>query len=318
MTEYVPDSGGLRPAATEEERQSAIWVDLDAPVPEMLARLSARFGVALPSREDQQEIEQSSRLYLEEGVPVMTVLLPSRQEDGSMETGPVSFVLMRERLVTIRHHAPRPFTSFPERTARAAQGPATPESVLMGLVEEIIDRLADITEQTGHDVDRVSQQIFGVDPVHTDDYRTAMREIARAERRVMQLRESLTTVDRMLGFLVPVMDERKSGKALRASLKTQQRDAHTIAEHAGYLQQKINFMLDAALGLINIEQSAIIKIFSVVAVAFLPPTLVASSYGMNFVHMPELEWPLGYPFAILLMIVSAVVPLWYFRKRGWL
>ncbi|MCZ7674682.1 MAG: hypothetical protein M5U35_00590 [Roseovarius sp.] len=101
-------------------------------------------------------------------------------------------------------------------------------------------------------------------------------------------------------------------------MRSQQRDARTIAEQAGYLQQKTAFMLDAALGLISIEQSAIIKIFSVVAVAFLPPTLVASSYGMNFVYMPELEWFYGYPAALGLMALSAAVPLWYFRRRGWL
>jgi len=318
MTDYIHEGEGLRAAQSDDERRRAIWVDLEAPGNETLARLSARFGVALPTRADQDEIEQSSRLYLESGVPVMTVLLPARTEAGGLQSAPVSFVLMAERLVTIRHHAPRPFASYPEKAARSAHGCATPEAVLAGLVEEIIDRLADITEQTGHEIDVVSRRIFGGDPLKTEDYRAALREIGRAEGRVMQLRESLMTLERMLGFLSAVLGERGAGKGLRAALKSQYRDARTITEQAGYLQQKITFMLDAALGLINIEQNAIIKIFSVVAVAFLPPTLVASSYGMNFVHMPELDWPLGYPMALGLMIVSAAVPLWYFRRRGWL
>ena len=239
MTEYVQDAGGLRPAATEEERQAAIWVDLEAPVPEMLARLSARFGVALPTREDQEEIEQSSRLYLEDGVPVMTVLLPARADGGEMEIGPVSFVLQGARLVTVRHHAPRPFMSFPGKAARASHGCSTPEAVLVGLVEEIIDRLADITEQTGREIDAVARRIFGAGVMKTEDYRAALREIGRAEGRVMQLRESLMTIERMLGFLGPVMEGRKPGKALRGMLKSQYRDARTITEQAGYLQQKI-------------------------------------------------------------------------------
>jgi len=318
MSDYIHDEDGLRLARSDDERHAAIWVDLEAPGTDMLTRLSARFGVALPTRADQDEIEQSSRLYLEGSVPVMTVLLPARTESGGLESAPVSFVLMPERLVTIRHHAPRPFATFPEKAARAVHGCDTPEAVLAGLVEEIIDRLADITEQTGHEVDAVSRRIFGSEPMKSEDYRAALREIGRAEGRVMQLRESLTTIERMLGFLSPLIEERRAGKGLRAALKSQYRDARTISEQAGYLQQKTGFMLDAALGLINIEQNAIIKIFSVVAVAFLPPTLVASSYGMNFVNMPELDWPLGYPFAIGLMIISAAVPLWFFRRRGWL
>jgi len=322
MIHYIHDAGGLRAEtsaeAGAEAGAGAIWTDLEAPEAEALARLSAQYGIELPTREDQEEIEQSSRLYLEGGVPVMTVLLPSRTSAGEMQIGPVSFVLLGDRLITIRHHDPRPFSTFPAKAGKAAHGAATPEAVLFGLLEEIIDRLADITEQSGREIDHTAKRIFGPETLGTEQYRTALREIGRADGRVMQLRESLMTIERMLGFLGPVMDGRKAGKPLRATLKSQYRDVRTIAEQAGYLQQKTAFMLDAALGLINIEQNAIIKIFSVVAVAFLPPTLVASSYGMNFAHMPELGWPLGYPFAIGLMLLSAAVPLWFFRRRGWL
>ena len=126
------------------------------------------------------------------------------------------------------------------------------------------------------------------------------------------------TVERLLGFLMPVLEGRKAGREMRSMIKSQFRDVRTITEQAGFLQQKTVFLLDATLGLINIEQNAIIKIFSVVAVAFLPPTLVASAYGMNFRVMPELGWPFGYPFALGLMGLSALVPLWYFRRRRWL
>ncbi|MGR3374963.1 MAG: magnesium transporter CorA family protein [Pseudooceanicola nanhaiensis] len=317
ITAYAREGEGLR-ALGDGEDAAAIWVDLLAPDAQELALMSGRAGVDLPTRADQEEIEQSSRLYLHGGVPVMTVLLPTRSEAGEMEIGPVSFVLLGERLITLRHHAPRPFTSFPAKAARASHGCATPEAVLVGLVEEIIDRLADITEQTGREIDVVARRIFGTEKMRTEDYRAAMREIGRAEGRVMHLRESLMTIERMLGFLGPVMDGRKPGKGLRGMVKSQYRDARTITEQAGYLQQKITFMLDAALGLINIEQNAIIKIFSVAAVAFLPPTLVASIYGMNFEVMPELGWTYGYPLALGIMVLSAAVPLWFFRRRGWL
>ncbi|WP_111733282.1 magnesium transporter CorA family protein [Roseovarius amoyensis] len=318
MINYVQDAGGLRADTSAEAEEAAIWTDLEEPEAEVLERLSARHAIQLPTREDQQEIEQSSRLYIDNGVPVMTVLLPSRTGEGEMRIEPASFVLFDDRLVTIRHHDPRPFTTFPGKAGKSPHGTVTPDAVMIGLLEEIIDRLADITEQSGREIDQTARRIFGPETMRTEQYRTALREIGRADGQVMQLRESLMTIERMLSFLGPVLEGRKTGKPLRGTLKTQYRDVRTIAEQAGYLQQKTSFMLDAALGLINIEQNAIIKIFSVAAVAFLPPTLVASIYGMNFAYMPELQSPLGYPIAIGVMVLSSIVPLWFFRRRGWL
>lgn len=317
ITYYAKDATGLRQVPDMTEA-AVLWIDMLSPDPEQLAQMSERLGIALPSREDQEEIEQSSRLYLEDGVPVMTALLPARSETGETSVGPVSFVLMADRLVTLRHHSPRPFTSYPDKAGKSSHGCDNAEAVLIGLIEEIIDRLADIIEQTGRDIDALSKRIFGETPLNTAAYRTALRDIGHADGRVMQIRESLMTLERLLGFLVPVLDTRRGAKSLRGVLKSQHRDVRTITEQAGYLQQKTVFMLDAALGLITIEQNAIIKIFSVAAVAFLPPTLVASIYGMNFAVMPELSWPYGYPMALGVMALSALLPLWFFRRRGWL
>lgn len=315
---YAANGSGLARVDGLDGGRPVIWIDLVRPSPDDLARLSGRLGVDLPSREDQEEIEQSSRLYFEGSVPVMTVLLPSQSDAGDMVIGPVSFLLLADRLVTLRGHDPRPFASFPQKAGQTGQGCASPEAVLLGLLEEIIDRLADITEQTGRDIDAVSRRVFSAERLSTEDYRAALRDSGRNERRVMHLRESLTTLERMLGFLLPVLDGRKSAKGLRMLAKTQMRDVRTVSEQTVYLQQKTAFLLDAALGLIGIDQNAIIKIFSVAAVAFLPPTLVASIYGMNFVHMPELAWYFGYPLALGAMLASALLPLWYFRRRGWL
>jgi magnesium transporter len=283
-----------------------------------LALVSGRAGIDLPTKADQEEIEQSSRLYLEDGVPVMTALLPARTGTEAMQMGPVTFVLRASQLITIRHHAPRPFETFPGRAGKSSLGCATAEALLVGLLEEIIDRLADITEHSGREIDAISRRVFGPDKMDTEAHRAALREIGAADTQVMHLRESLMTLERVLGFLMPVLDTLRAAKALRAMLKTHYRDVRTIAEHASYLQQKTALLLDATLGMINIEQNAIIKIFSVVAVAFLPPTLVASIYGMNFTHMPELDWPWGYPLALGIMVLTAVVPLWFFKRRGWL
>lgn len=317
ITYYAKDATGLRQVPNLNDGP-VLWIDMFASDPQELAQMSGRLGLALPSREDQDEIEQSSRLYLEQGVPVMTALLPAHAESGQTSIEPVSFVLMSDRLVTLRHHVPRPFTTYPDKAGKSSHGCASAEAVLIGLIEEIIDRLADIIEQTGREIDALSKRIFGDKPLNTEAYRTALRDIGQADGRVMQIRESLMTMERLLGFLMPVIEARRGAKPLRGALKSQYRDVRTITEQAGYLQQKTGFMLDAALGLITIEQNAIIKIFSVAAVAFLPPTLVASIYGMNFDVMPELAWPYGYPMALGLMAASALLPLWVFRRRGWL
>ena len=306
---------GLAPS--EDDLASAQWLDLLKPSDSERAHVSTLIGVEVPSKADQEEIEQSSRLYLERGVPVMTVLLPARSGAGSTEIAPVTFIITTDRLVTVRHHEPRPFESFPPRAGKASLGCGTVERMGLGLLEEIIDRLADITEQVGREIDALSRAVFRPGAAPTEDLQKTLREIGAKDALVMHLRESLLTLERMLGFLVPVMDARKTGKEVRGMIKSHLRDVKTIEEQADFLMQKTGLLLDATLGLINIEQSGIIKIFSVVAVVFLPPTLIASIYGMNFAYMPELEWPWGYPMALGLMVLSAVGPLVYFRRKGW-
>jgi len=310
---FSPDGGGGLADGGEAALDQALWIDLLGPDEAERESLGRHFGMSLPSLEEQSEIEQSSRLYLEDGVPVMTVLLPAQSDAGTPEAGPVSFILAPGRLVTLRHHRPRPFESFPVRAARGTLGCATPQAIL---IEAIVDRLADLTEIAGSRIEALARPLFATGGGARGDQRATLREIGRIDSLVMTLRESLLTVERMLGFL---RAQKAAGEtqAWQGALKSALRDVHTISEQAGFLQQKTAFLLDATLGLIGIEQNAIIKIFSVVAVVFLPPTLVASIYGMNFAHMPELGWRLGYPWALGLMILSALVPLAYFRRKGW-
>ncbi len=145
-----------------------------------------------------------------------------------------------------------------------------------------------------------------------------LKAIGRKEDIASSIRDSLISLQRLAGFLAHVSTQTRMSKDIRARIKTLSRDVLSLADHATFLSQKINFLLDATLGMISIEQNAIIKIFSVAAVIFLPPTLVASIYGMNFDIIPELKWELGYPFAIAMMVLSAILPFWYFRRRGWL
>lgn len=314
ITAYRLSEGGLAPA---EALEGAVWIDLLSPDDAERARVSALIDAAIPSRAEQDEIEVSSRLYVEHGAAVMTALLPAYSQTDAPEIGPVTFMLAPERLITVRHHTPRPFETYPARAGRAAIPCASAATALLGLLEDVIDRLADITENLGHKIDELSDATFETANGRDADLHAALKRIGRLERRVAELRDSLVTMERLVGFLNPVMEQQKAGKNAKAILKSQTRDVHTILEQAGRLSQKTGFLLDATLGLINVEQNAIIKIFSVVAVVFLPPTLVASIYGMNFRAMPELDWPFGYPAAIGLMVISAAIPLIYFKRKGW-
>jgi magnesium transporter len=201
---------------------------------------------------------------------------------------------------------------------------------MLGLLDAVIDRLADILELVGARLDALSTRIFDTHAetpplgvphkerrMKSSELQEVLSSLGRTGELNHKVRSNLAALERLVTFLGPIMVGRFS-KDQKASLKTLARDISSLVQQSGFLAQEANFLLDATLGLINVEQSHIIKIFSVAAVAFLPPTLIASIYGMNFDFMPELGWPLGYPLALLMMAVSALVPLWYFRRRGWL
>ena len=192
--------------------------------------------------------------------------------------------------------------------------------VLLGLLEAVVDRAADILERIGADVDAISREVFqqGTDAKRSTDFQSVLSKVGRKGDLCSKARESLVSIGRIATFLMQVAMDNNWAPEIRARFKTLGRDVHSLTDHASFLASKIAFLMEATLGMIGIEQNAIIKIFSVAAVVFLPPTLIASIYGMNFEHMPELEWSLGYPWALGLMLVSAFLPYWYFKRKGWL
>ena len=319
---YLYADGRLRPVEQAMDRiGEAVWFDLLNPTADERAELVAALGTTLPDREDMEEIEISSRLYYENEAAYMTAMLLSQTEGNEPIIAPVTFVLAGHRLITIRYHEPRAFQTFPARAEKVAMGCNSGEAVLVALLEAIVDRIADVVEKVGRDIDQISHDVFrhkDLTPAKTRDFQTLLESIGRKGDLISNIRDSLVTLERLIGFLTQIANQSKSDKEIRARVKTLSRDARSLSDHVGFLSQKITFLLDATLGMINIEQNAIIKIFSVAAVAFLPPTLIASIYGMNFHDMPELSWPWGYPLALALMVASALLPFWYFKRRGWL
>lgn len=301
-------------------KEQVLWYDLVAPTPEEEKFLEERLGIDIPTREEMEEIEISSRLYLEDGAVFMTANVLARTETIEPELAPVTFVLTDQCLITVRYHEPRAFTTLLQRIERHSLICDSAEKILMTLLEALVDRVADILEREGALLDRVAKSIFrhGAKRKRDVGLGDVLEGIGLRGELNSKIQESLITIDRIAGFLAQITMSAQKSKATRARVKTLTRDARSLSDHAGFQAQKITFLLDATLGLVNIEQNSIIKIFSVAAVVFLPPTLVASIYGMNFRFMPELGWQLGYPFALMLMVLSAVLPYLFFKKKGWL
>ncbi|MFN4141287.1 magnesium/cobalt transporter CorA [Aestuariivirga sp.] len=308
-----------------------VWLDLVEPTAEEEAAVEAALGIDIPTREELAEIEASSRLYQEDGAAFMTANLIRRGDNDQPESSPVTFIIKDNILITIRYHHPQAFPVYVKRAMKPQTTAMTGWGILISLLEAVVDRAADHLERAALIVDDTSKKTFGakraLSGVHKQNPRRGVNlqqlieNIGEEGDFVSKMRESLVSIGRLVAFMQAISDqmrESKQTKENRARIKILQRDIVSLTDHATFLSGKISFLLDAVLGLISIEQNGIIKIFSVAAVVFLPPTLVASIYGMNFEFMPELHWRIGYPFALLLMVVSAILPFYYFKRKGWL
>jgi magnesium transporter len=327
LTTYTVEAGQLvvrEGAQATESLGRAVWIDLLTPTPEEERQVQEALRLEIPTREEMQEIESSSRLYKEEETLFLTAPFLYGVEGGELGSTAITFVLGNAALVTVRYATPKAFAVF---SARCQRTPTTllttPDGVMLHLFEQVVDRLADILERIAADMDRASQAAF----------RTA-RAKAKASAKDADLKEALITLgqvgevttrasETLLGLsrILTFVGAEKATAVRRENqglIKTLVRDVRSLVEHANFLNSKANFLLDAVLGIINVEQNAIIKTFTVASVALMPPTLLASIYGMNFDVMPELKWSLGYPMALGLMIISAVVPILYFKRKGWL
>jgi magnesium transporter len=327
ITAYLPLGGQLQridltPGATLPD--GAVWIDLLEPSQEEEKAVEQLLGIEVPTREEMQEIEISSRLYREGDASFMTASVLFHAETPHPESTPVTFMRTPRATVTLRHADPLAFRQFVARAQRQPTLLASPDAALCGILDSIIDRAADVLENAGKDLDGVSRRIFGYDRKEAGeqpaevDLEDAVHRLGRVEDLTSRIRDSLVSLTRLIAFLTLTMAEQRGTKESRTWLKTLARDVQSLSEQAAFLAHKGNFLLDATLGLINIQQTKIIKIFSVAATVFLPPTLIASIYGMNFEHMPELSWNFGYPVAIGLMVASAVLPYWFFKRKGWL
>jgi magnesium transporter len=296
------------------------WVDLFQPTPAEDRTTEAFLGASLPTREETQEIEFSSRFYAEDGAVYMTVSVVAGIDVGKPMLTPFTMVVSGDRIATLRYADLRAFRQFLQRATKAGSGTTTTTSVFVGLVEAIVDRMADVLERISTDIDRINAEVFTAkDTRHRGrKLELLIAEIGLQGDLAAKARESLASLERLVQFAGVAMPSGFAKGPTKGRLKLAGRDVRSLEDHVTFLNNKITFLLDATLGLISTQQNEVIRILTVGTGIFFPPTLIGTAYGMNFKFMPELDWPWGYPFSLGLMLVSAALPFIYFKRRGWL
>jgi magnesium transporter len=310
----------------------AVWIDLLSPTHEEEAAVERLLGTGVPTRQEMAAIEESARLYEDRGALVMTAVVVTGIGERRPTTAEVTFVLTPKTLVTVRYADPLPFRTFDAKCRRDPGAHNSSDLVFLSLVENVVNRLADVIEATDAQLDTLSDEIFAEEEElaaadaamprsqrrrPATNLQAVVKRLGRASSLTGKLRESLLSLGRMLAYFRQGADGRLQD-GVGARLSTLDRDVASLTDYDAQLSAQIGFLLEATFGLISLEQNSIIKVFSVAAVLFLPPTLVGTVYGMNFEHMPELSWAFGYPIALLLMVASAVIPYYWFKHRGWL
>jgi magnesium transporter len=321
-----PDHGDrlIRRTLTVDEPipKGVVWIDLLKPTSLEDKKIEAHLGISIPTREEMHDLEPSEIIYTENGAHYMTARVICQSETDVPKLADVTFILTESALVTVRYDEPGAFGIFLNRATKPDGCGMEPAAVLEGLIEAIVDRAAEVLRGVGDRIDTRSRQIFdgkSSDVEQGGAYQAVIRKIGQYEHLISNVRESMVSVERVLLFLsANFRRSKKSASAITPEWRSVIRDVQAIEEHATFISSKLQFMLDATLGLVGLEQNKIIKLFSVVAVVLMPPTLIASIYGMNFKAMPELEWAHGYPMALAMMVVFAILPYLFFRWKKWL
>ncbi|EMP55000.1 magnesium and cobalt transport protein CorA [Marinobacter santoriniensis NKSG1] len=301
----------IPPESVRERLHEADWIDAYEPDEDERQILQGLLKTDVPELDDVEEIEASARCFVDQaGIHVHSLFLT--QADGRHTTVSVACILQRNCLITVREGELADFRLLRMRARRGQVEALDPSGLLVTLLEQKVENHADGLEDLHRQLEEVSYLVLEDEDSELDE---AINRLARLEDSNGKTRLCLMDTQRNISFLLRHLS--KEGE-LRETLREINRDIETLMSHTTFLFDKINFLMDSTQGFINIEQNQIIKIFSIAAVVFLPPTLVASIYGMNFVHMPELQWQFAYPGAIGLMVLAGIAPYWYFKRKGWL
>jgi magnesium transporter len=322
LSVYVPRPSGLVSEEWEPGKPlpaDAVWIDLREVAPEEEQVVESTLSVDVPTREEMREIEASNRFYEENGSLYMTATLVTKLDSDQPERTQVTFILSGSKLITNRYTDPLPFRRFIAYAARHANTATSGATVLVGLLEAIVNRIADVLEKVGTDIDAISSKIFfrSFSSSAPLDFGHVLERIGQSGDLVSKASESLVSLTRLLGF-VQQSGNSQVNQDSRARYRTLSRDVLAMNDHSNFLSNKVQFLLDATLGMVSIDQNTVVKIFSVVTVVMLPPSFIAGFFGMNFERMPWLHEPWGVSASVILMLASAIAPFVYFKRRRWL
>ncbi len=303
--------------------EGAHWIDLLEPTKAEEALAEKALGLNIPTPDELAEIEPSSRLYARNGALFMTASVLHGVTEKKPNNEPIGFILTDKLLVTVRYIDPKPLIIFADHLYGEPELASDPLSILIRLLDAMIDRLADELEEAAREIEFISGHVFerrarGGSERRRSEMRleVLLLRIGQVQRLLAEVRESAMSTSRMLNFLAASRRVKDSDHA--GHVASLQEDIRALLDHSTFLADNLTFLLDASLGMIGLEQNFVMKILSVFAVVFMPPTLVAGIYGMNFEHMPELEWLLGYPMALGIIVASAILPYLIARRNGWL
>ena len=301
-----------------------LWIDLLDPSHDEEKAVETLLNLQVPTRQEMAEIEESSRLYEDRGALVMTAVVIDGAGEGRPARAQVTFVLTQTHLVSVRYADPVPFRTFEAKCQRQPELHTSSDRILASLLDSIVERAADVLELVAADLNEVSVRLFFDDdqprrrPKRAEDeLQVLIKRLGRRNMTMAILRESVLSLSRLVPFLRQGTSEWLTDDGTRR-LKMIERDLRSLSAYEGQLSSEIVYLHEATLGLINLAQNRIIKVFSIAAVLFLPPTVVGTIYGMNFEGMPELKWAFGYPFALVMMSLSAAAPYYWFKRKGWL
>ena len=323
MLQILRESTGfVRPSALEDLPKDAIWIDLLNPTHEESAFVEAQRKVRIPSAEALREIELSSRLAVDHDVVYLSVPAVAQGDTPDAYLSPTGFILDANVLITVRFAPLSTFDAVAERVKQDKALRSAP-AVFAALLEAMVDRGADVLERLGGELDKVSKSVFRGDPSrprHTvrsnNTLRRALTAVGTTGDRLALARDALLGVGRIAPFVLSLRKEWITPD-LQAKLEAVNKDILSLNEYEDQLSNKVQLLLDAILGFISIQQNDIFKVLTIVSVVGIPPMLVAGIYGMNFKYMPELNWTAGYPFGLAVIVLSAFIPLAWFKWRGW-
>lgn len=316
---YIDQNGVLVKQASADT--SVAWIDVYNPSPEERLMVERQMRISLPQHHEMLQLEFSNRFYVEDNSLFMSVNVITKVAPIA-ESHMVTLIITPKGLVTLRYSQPNPIQYLIDQIDTHHIDVKNYLYILIVLLQTFVGKVADVFELVGERSDEMVLSLVKsinnkTDKSHSEALNQILREINSLENLLSKSYQSLSSINLLLGFYEQHDNEHKENYVI-ANIETVKKDLHSLLKHGDYLSQKLQFHLQSTLGLINIEQTQIVKMFTVLAMVFLPPTLIASIYGMNFKFMPELNSVYGYPLALIMMVASTFIPYRYFKKKGWI